>query len=106
MALPTFTMRRLLEAGVHFGHQTRRWNPKMAPFLFGERNDVHIIDLQQTVPLLYAAMKAIRRRRRRRRPRAVCRHETRRPPRPIFSVPTARHAAASTTSTTVGSAAC
>ncbi len=60
MALPTFTMRRLLEAGVHFGHQTRRWNPKMAPFLFGERNDVHIIDLQQTVPLLYAAMKAIR----------------------------------------------
>ena len=60
MALPTFTMRQLLEAGVHFGHQTRRWNPKMAPFLFGERNKVHIIDLQQTVPMLYAAMKAVR----------------------------------------------
>lgn len=60
MALPTFTMRQLLEAGVHFGHQTRRWNPKMAPFLFGERNNVHIIDLQQTVPMLYAAMKAVR----------------------------------------------
>jgi small subunit ribosomal protein S2 len=53
-------MRQLLEAGVHFGHQTRRWNPKMAPFLFGERNNVHIIDLQQTVPMLYAAMKAVR----------------------------------------------
>jgi len=60
MALPTFTMRQLLEAGVHFGHQTRRWNPKMAPFLFGERNGVHIIDLQQTVPMLYAALKAVR----------------------------------------------
>ena len=60
MALPTFTMRQLLEAGVHFGHQTRRWNPKMAPFIFGQRNSVHIIDLQQTVPMLYAAMKAVR----------------------------------------------
>ena len=60
MALPTFTMRQLLEAGVHFGHQTRRWNPKMGPFLFGERNGVHIIDLQQTVPMLYAALKAVR----------------------------------------------
>ena len=56
MALPTFTMRQLLEAGVHFGHQTRRWNPNMAPYLFGARNDVHIIDLQQTVPLLYRAL--------------------------------------------------
>ena len=56
MALPTFTMRQLLEAGVHFGHQTRRWNPDMAPYLFGARNDVHIIDLQQTVPLLYRAL--------------------------------------------------
>ena len=53
-------MRQLLEAGVHFGHQTRRWNPKMGPFLFGERNGVHIIDLQQTVPMLYAALKAVR----------------------------------------------
>ncbi len=59
MALPTFTMRQLLEAGVHFGHQTRRWNPKMAPYIFGERNSVHIIDLQQTVPMLYAAMAAV-----------------------------------------------
>ncbi len=60
MALPTFTMRQLLEAGVHFGHQTRRWNPKMAPYLFGVRNDSHIIDLQQTVPLLYRALEAVR----------------------------------------------
>ncbi len=60
MAMPTFTMRQLLEAGVHFGHQTRRWNPKMAPYLYGARNNVHIIDLQQTVPLVYQAMKAVR----------------------------------------------
>jgi small subunit ribosomal protein S2 len=60
MAMPTFTMRQLLEAGVHFGHRTRRWNPKMAPYLFGVRNKVHIIDLQQTVPMLYQAMGVIR----------------------------------------------
>lgn len=60
MAIPTFTMRQLLEAGVHFGHQTRRWNPKMQPYIFGERNGVHIIDLQQTVPMMYAAMQAVR----------------------------------------------
>jgi small subunit ribosomal protein S2 len=60
MAMPTFTMRQLLEAGVHFGHQTRRWNPKMAPYLFGVRNGVHIIDLQQTVPMLYRALEAVR----------------------------------------------
>ena len=59
-ALPTFTMRQLLEAGVHFGHRTGRWNPKMRPFIFGERNGVHIIDLQQTVPMLYQAMTVIR----------------------------------------------
>ena len=59
MAIPTFTMRQLLEAGVHFGHNTRRWNPKMSPFLFGVRNNVHIIDLQQTVPLLHQAMLAV-----------------------------------------------
>jgi small subunit ribosomal protein S2 len=59
-ALPTFTMRQLLEGGVHFGHRTGRWNPKMRPFIFGERNGVHIIDLEQTVPLLYQAMTAIR----------------------------------------------
>jgi small subunit ribosomal protein S2 len=60
MATPSFTMRQLLEAGVHFGHQTRRWNPKMAPFLFGVRNNIHIIDLQQTVPLLDRALQAAR----------------------------------------------
>ena len=60
MAMPQFTMRQLLEAGVHFGHQTRRWNPKMRPYIFGERNDVHIIDLQQTVPLLRHALRQIR----------------------------------------------
>jgi small subunit ribosomal protein S2 len=60
MAIPSFTMRQLLEAGIHFGHQTRRWNPKMAPFLFGVRNNIHIIDLQQTVPLLDRALQAAR----------------------------------------------
>jgi len=60
MALPTFSMRQLLEAGVHFGHHTRRWNPKMAPYLFGVRNNTHIIDLQQTVPMLYRALQAVR----------------------------------------------
>jgi small subunit ribosomal protein S2 len=58
--MPTFTMRQLLEAGTHFGHQTRRWNPKMAPYLFGSRGGIHIIDLQQTVPLLHQALQAIR----------------------------------------------
>jgi len=60
MAMPEFSMRRLLEAGVHFGHVTRRWNPKMEPFIFGVRNNVHIIDLQQTVPMLTQALMAIR----------------------------------------------
>jgi len=60
MALPTFTMRQLLEAGVHFGHQSRRWNPKMGPFIFGSRNKIHILDLQQTVPMLYQALKVVR----------------------------------------------
>ena len=60
MALPEFSMRSLLEAGVHFGHQTHRWNPKMAPFLFGDRNNIHIIDLAQTVPLLHQALVAVR----------------------------------------------
>ncbi len=60
MAMPVYSMRQLLEAGIHFGHQTRRWNPKMAPFLFGVRNGVHIIDLQQTVPLLDRALQAAR----------------------------------------------
>jgi small subunit ribosomal protein S2 len=60
MAMPDFTMRQLLEAGVHFGHHTRRWNPRMASYLFGVRNQVHIIDLQQTVPMLDRALRAVR----------------------------------------------
>ena len=60
MALPEFTMQQLLEAGVHFGHHTRRWNPKMREYIFGVRNGVHIIDLQQTQPLLTEAVKQIR----------------------------------------------
>jgi small subunit ribosomal protein S2 len=60
MALPDFTMRQLLEAGVHFGHHTRRWNPKMRQYIFGVRNGVHIMDLQQTTPLLRDALKALR----------------------------------------------
>jgi len=60
MALPDFTMRQLLESGAHFGHRTQRWNPKMAPFLYGSRNDIHIIDLTQTVPLLHQALKTLR----------------------------------------------
>ena len=58
MALPDFTMRQLLEAGVHFGHQKHRWNPKMAPYLYGVRNNIHIIDLAQTVPSLHRALQA------------------------------------------------
>jgi small subunit ribosomal protein S2 len=59
MALPDLTMRQLLEAGVHFGHQAHRWNPKMAPFLYGVRGGIHIIDLSQTVPLMYRALQTI-----------------------------------------------
>ncbi|BEV44063.1 30S ribosomal protein S2 [Afipia carboxidovorans] len=59
MALPDFTMRQLLEAGVHFGHQAHRWNPKMADFIFGARNNIHIIDLAQTVPLMHRALQAV-----------------------------------------------
>ena len=55
MSLPDFSMRQLLEAGVHFGHQSHRWNPKMADYIFGARNNIHIIDLAQTVPLLHQA---------------------------------------------------
>lgn len=60
MAIPEFTMRQLLEAGVHFGHHTRRWNPKMRQYIFGVRNGVHILDLQQTTPMLETALKEIR----------------------------------------------
>ena len=59
MALPDFTMQELLEAGIHFGHQKHRWNPKMEPYIFGVRNNLHIIDLSQTVPLLHQAIKIV-----------------------------------------------
>ena len=59
MALPNVSMRQLLEAGVHFGHQTHRWNPKMEPYIYGSRNNIHIIDLTQTVPLLHQALLAV-----------------------------------------------
>ncbi|RFP89100.1 30S ribosomal protein S2 [Rhodobacteraceae bacterium 63075] len=60
MALPEFTLRQLLEAGVHFGHQTQRWNPRMSEFIYGARNGIHIVDLTQTVPMLDAALNAVR----------------------------------------------
>ena len=60
MAIPIFSMRQLLEAGVHFGHHTRRWNPKMAPYIFGVRNGIHIIDLEQTDPMLHQGLQVIR----------------------------------------------
>ncbi len=60
MALPEFSMRQLLEAGVHYGHQTARWNPKMGEFIYGDRNGIHIIDLTQTVPMLDTALKVVR----------------------------------------------
>jgi small subunit ribosomal protein S2 len=88
MAMPDFSLRQLLEAGVHFGHHTRRWNPRMSPYLFGVRNQVHIIDLQQTVPLLDRALRAIR------------------DVTAARLVPTRPSAVASTTSTIAGSAAC
>jgi small subunit ribosomal protein S2 len=59
MALPDFSMRQLLEAGAHFGHQAHRWNPKMGPYIFGTRNNIHVIDLAQTVPALYRALQAV-----------------------------------------------
>ncbi|MBK1635090.1 30S ribosomal protein S2 [Rhodovulum adriaticum] len=60
MALPEFSMRQLLEAGVHFGHQTQRWNPRMAEYIYGDRNGIHILDLTQTVPMLDAALNVVR----------------------------------------------
>ncbi|HMF22859.1 MAG TPA: 30S ribosomal protein S2 [Pseudolabrys sp.] len=59
MALPEFSMRQLLEAGVHFGHQAHRWNPKMGSYIFGIRNNIHIVDLAQTVPMLHRALQAV-----------------------------------------------
>lgn len=60
MTMPVVTLRQLFEAGVHFGHNTRRWNPKMQSYLFGVRNNVHIIDLEQTVPMMQRALQSIR----------------------------------------------
>ncbi|PKP68743.1 MAG: 30S ribosomal protein S2 [Alphaproteobacteria bacterium HGW-Alphaproteobacteria-4] len=60
MALPEFSMRQLLEAGVHYGHQKARWNPRMAEYIYGDRNGIHIIDLTQTVPMLDAALQVVR----------------------------------------------
>ena len=59
MALPDFSMRQLLEAGAHFGHQAHRWNPKMSPFIYGTRNNIHILDLSQSVPMLSRALQAV-----------------------------------------------
>ena len=59
MALPDYSMRQLLEAGVHFGHQAHRWNPKMGNYIFGTRNNIHIIDLAQSVPMLHKALEAV-----------------------------------------------
>ncbi|QHQ34708.1 30S ribosomal protein S2 [Algicella marina] len=59
MALPEFSLRQLLEAGVHFGHQTHRWNPRMGQYIYGDRNGIHIIDLTQTVPMLDAALNVV-----------------------------------------------
>jgi small subunit ribosomal protein S2 len=60
MALPAFSMAELMEAGVHFGHKTKRWNPRMAPFIYGVRNDIHIINLGKTAPMLRIALQAVR----------------------------------------------
>ena len=59
MAIPTFSMTQLVKAGVHFGHHTRRWNPKMGKFIYGSRENVHILDLQKTVPMMYQALQAV-----------------------------------------------
>ena len=75
MALPEFSMRQLLEAGAHFGHQTHRWNPKMERYIFGARSNIHIIDLSQTMPLLHQALVKVREVAASRRPGAVRRHQ-------------------------------
>ena len=72
------TMREMLEAGVHFGHQTRFWNPKMAPFIFGERNKIHIINLEQTMPHVQGCGQLPRQSRFEKRQGHVCRHQARR----------------------------
>ena len=101
--LPTVTMKQLLESGVHFGHQTRRWNPKMKRYIFGERGGIYIIDLQQTIVLLEQACDVVRDISAARRHRALRRHQEAVPGRgPEQAV----RAAACRTSRTAGSAAC
>lgn len=60
MTIPAFTLRQMVEAGVHFGHHARRWNPKMAPYIYGKKDNIHIIDLQKTYPMLYTALATTR----------------------------------------------
>lgn len=60
MTIPTFTLRQMVEAGVHFGHHARRWNPQMAPYIYGKKDNVHIIDLQKSYPMLYNALNITR----------------------------------------------
>lgn len=101
MALPDFSMRQLLEAGVHFGHQTHRWNPKMKPYIFGDRNNIHIIDLAQTVPMLSRALQVVSDTVARAAAFSSSAPSARRP----RSLPTAPSARPSTTSIRAGSAA-
>jgi ribosomal protein S2 len=99
--MPSVSMRQLLEAGVHFGHQTRRWNPKMRPYIFAERNGIHIIDLAQTVQRLDVALEAVRETAARNRSSSSVRrsrHRSRSSPR--------RRAPGSRTSTADGLAGC
>ena len=103
MAAPVVTMQQLLEAGAHFGHQTHRWNPRMKPYIFGDRNGVHIIDLSQTVPLFARALDFVAAERRPRRQGAVRRHQAPGAGRGRRGGP---GVAASISSTTAGSAAC
>ena len=97
------TMKQLLEAGVHFGHQTRRWNPKMKPYIFTERNGIYIIDLQKTVRMLEEAYQLRRGTSPPRRHGALRRHQEAGPGRPSRTRPSA---AACSTSTSAGWAAC
>ena len=103
MATTVVTMQQLLEAGAHFGHQTHRWNPRMKPYIFGDRNGVHIIDLSQTVPLFARALDFVQQTVAARRQGAVRRHQA------PGAGPDRRgraRVAASISSTTAGSAAC
>ncbi len=90
--MASLSMRQMLEAGVHFGHQTRFWNPKMAQFIFGERNKIHIINLERTLPLYNDAAGLREGRRRRRRQGALRRHQAQRPRRHPVGGDPLRHA--------------